>query len=178
MKSVIIVVLAVLAVVSADKTAFIVGGQDATVEDHPYMAAVFNFGLPGCGGAIISTRSVLTAAHCIIINSPFAVAVNVGSSLRNGDNGRRYRVLRIFLHPEYNTTTLSNDVAILRTLTSIVFGPTVQPLALGSAFVPPFQIATLTGWGLTGDVRISLLLHEIVTLFNYIISLVSIMGSP
>lgn len=159
MKSVLVVVLAVLAVVAADKTAFIVGGQDATVEDHPYMAAVFNFGLPSCGGAIISTRSVLTAAHCVIINSPLIVSVNVGSSLRNGDNGRRYRVLRIFLHPEYNSTYITNDIAILRTLTSIVFGPTVQPLAIGSAFVPPFQMATVTGWGLTGDVRICLIIY-------------------
>lgn len=159
MKSVLIVVLAVLAVVSADKTAFIVGGQDATVQDHPYMAAVFNFGLPSCGGSIISTRSVLTAAHCIIINNPILVSVNVGSSLRNGDGGTRFRVLRVSLHPQYNATTIANDIAILRTLTSIVFGPTIQPIALGSAFVPPFQIATLTGWGLTGDARIHLIIY-------------------
>ncbi|CAO1422979.1 unnamed protein product [Diamesa serratosioi] len=151
MKSVLVIVLAVLAVVSAEKTAFIVGGQDATVEDHPYMAAVLNLGLPGCGGAIISTRSVLTAAHCILINSPLLVSVSVGSSRRNGDGGTRYRVVRILIHPEYNLTTITNDVAVLRTLFSITFGPLVQPIALGSAFVPPFQMATVTGWGLTGD---------------------------
>lgn len=178
MKLVIIVVFAVLAVVSAEKTAFIVGGQDATVEDHPYMAAVLNLGLPGCGGSIISTRSVLTAAHCILINSPLLVSVSVGSSRRNGDGGTRHRVLRIFLHPQYNLTTITNDVAILRTLTSITFGPTVQPIALGSTFVPPFQIATVTGWGLTGDVReylfILLQTAVIIQSFN---SIVCIMGS-
>lgn len=159
MKSVLIVVLAVLAVVSAEKTAFIVGGQDANIEDHPYMAAIFNFGLKSCGGSIINTRHVLTAAHCIIVNTPLLVSVNVGSSSRNGDGGRRHRVLRINLHPQYNETTITNDIAILRTLTSITYGPTVQPLALGGEFVPPFQIATITGWGLTGDVRIYLMTH-------------------
>lgn len=154
MKLVLIVVLAVLAVATANKTPFIVGGQDANIVDHPYMAAVFNFGVASCGGCIITTRNVLTAAHCIIVNSPILVSVNVGSSLRNGDGGRRHRVLRIFSHPEYNVTTIVNDIAILRTLTTIVYGETVQPIALGETFVPPFQIATVTGWGLTGDVRI------------------------
>jgi secreted trypsin-like serine protease len=39
---------------------FIVGGENATVADYPYMAGVLNFGLPSCGGSIITARSVLT----------------------------------------------------------------------------------------------------------------------
>lgn len=39
---------------------FIVGGEDALVRDHPYMAGVLNFNIPTCGGTIIAPRSILT----------------------------------------------------------------------------------------------------------------------
>jgi secreted trypsin-like serine protease len=39
---------------------FIVGGEYADISDYPYMAGVLNFGLPSCGGSIITARSVLT----------------------------------------------------------------------------------------------------------------------
>jgi secreted trypsin-like serine protease len=42
---------------------FIVGGEDAHVADYPYMAGVLNFGLPSCGGSIITARSVLTVKN-------------------------------------------------------------------------------------------------------------------
>lgn len=43
-----------------DVSSFIVGGVDATVAEHPYMAGIFNFGLHSCGGSILSASNVLT----------------------------------------------------------------------------------------------------------------------
>lgn len=43
-----------------DNSAFIVRGEDATIEQYPYMAIIFNQGRFTCTGAIISPRSVLT----------------------------------------------------------------------------------------------------------------------
>lgn len=40
----------------------VVNGEDANIEDHPYMANVFTLGLPTCGGAILTSRSVLTVS--------------------------------------------------------------------------------------------------------------------
>jgi secreted trypsin-like serine protease len=45
---------------SEENSNFIVGGENALVSDYPYMAGVLNFGLPSCGGSIITARSVLT----------------------------------------------------------------------------------------------------------------------
>jgi secreted trypsin-like serine protease len=39
---------------------FIVNGEDASVQDHPYMAKVWVATFPMCGSAILNTRSVLT----------------------------------------------------------------------------------------------------------------------
>lgn len=44
----------------------IVGGTDADVGEHTWHAAVALNGLFFCGGALISDRLVITAAHCVM----------------------------------------------------------------------------------------------------------------
>ena len=156
------IVTFVVAVISAQESSslksFIVGGSDAEIEDYPYMAGVLNFGLPSCGGAIINSRSVLTAAHCFLINSAASISVFAGSSGRRGQGGRTYRALRLIIHPEYLYTEdlesfqMKNDVAVIRTLTRIQFSNLVQPINLGANFVSPGTQVVLAGWGLTGNV--------------------------
>jgi hypothetical protein len=41
---------------------FVVNGEDASIRDHPYMAKVWNLRFPSCGGAILTSRSVLTVS--------------------------------------------------------------------------------------------------------------------
>jgi secreted trypsin-like serine protease len=41
-------------------SSFIIGGENATVEEYPFMAGVHYRGDHICGGAIITSRSVLT----------------------------------------------------------------------------------------------------------------------
>lgn len=48
---------------SEEISSAIIGGSDATIEEFPYMAGIFNLGLFNCGGAIISARSVLTVCE-------------------------------------------------------------------------------------------------------------------
>lgn len=157
MKSVLALLAVIVAAASAseDLSSFIVNGEDASIHQYPYMAGVFNFGWPSCGGSIISARSVLTAAHCILVPGPF-VSVSVGGSRRWGQDGTRYRSLRVITHPDYRYVEepfeLENDVAVIRTLRGIEFGPTVQIIPLGVSQVPAGQVITATGWGLMGDV--------------------------
>lgn len=49
---------------SADQNVdrFVVNGEDALIQDHPYMAKVWNLNYPTCGGAILSPRNVLTVS--------------------------------------------------------------------------------------------------------------------
>lgn len=78
--------------------------------------------------------------------------------MRRGAGGETYLALRVIMHPEYeyieDPFSLQNDVAIIRTIRQIEFGPTVQPVRLSFANVGIGAQTTLTGWGLKGDVRL------------------------
>lgn len=49
-------------VVSADQEVggLVINGEDANIRDHPYMTKVWTLMYPTCGGAILTSRSVLT----------------------------------------------------------------------------------------------------------------------
>lgn len=47
-------------------SSFIVGGVNATIAEHPYMAGIFNFGIHSCGGSILSASNVLTVKKIAI----------------------------------------------------------------------------------------------------------------
>jgi hypothetical protein len=98
---------------------------------------------------LVSLHVTPQAAHCLImrVSRPFAVTVVVGSSYRSGEGGQRHSALRLFLHPQYNTNTLQNDVAVIRTASRIVFGDLVQPIPLSNEFADSGLEGTFTGWG-------------------------------
>ena len=50
---------------------FIVGGNDANIQDYPYQVALLSITSWGgsyayCGGSIINEYWILTAAHCVV----------------------------------------------------------------------------------------------------------------
>jgi hypothetical protein len=149
----------------------IVNGENARIEDHPYMVNVASTGLSYCGGAIITQRSVVTvsthkihpqppleclfsqAAHCLlgVLSRPFLVAAIVGSSYRDGRGGTTYRALRLFSHPDFVYPPYVNDVAVIRTVTAIQFGLNVQPIFLaGAEHIGVNVPGVFTGYGVSG----------------------------
>lgn len=89
------------------------------------------------------------AAHCLDarISRPALVSVVVGSSHRRGEDGQRHSALRLFIHPEYMQTSLVNDVAVIRTISRIVFTDLVQPIQLRVAEVEVGTEGIFVGWG-------------------------------
>lgn len=43
-----------------DFSSSVINGEDASIEDHPYMAKVYTLFIPTCGSAILNSRNVLT----------------------------------------------------------------------------------------------------------------------
>jgi len=137
----------------------IVGGTLATKNALPWQ---IHLGYKGgwfgstqwiCGGTIISSKWVLTAAHCIVTTSPSSFIVRVGqtdSSIQEA-SAKNYNVKRIIKHPSYNANTINNDVALLEIDGTIAFTDSVKAACLPAANsdCAPNSEGIASGWGET-----------------------------
>ncbi len=152
---------------------YIVGGTVVPNESrYPFMASVtidvngtgtFNH---ACGGSLIADRWVVTAAHCL--NNSFGNPISptrVGVLLGDTDLVRRDGVFvpanRLILHPDFESSSLSNDIALIELLT-----PYSAPLAVLPATNSPVPVleesGVALGWGaLRESGRPSTLLREV-----------------
>lgn len=103
-----------------------------------------------CGGALISDRHVLSAGHCLYKhrNGPDNVYISLGIYNRI-DEGVRRNIKRITIHPEFNLTSLHNDLSIITTYNKIHFNDQIQPIALPQTDHPQNGNlkAVAMGWG-------------------------------
>ncbi|XP_045451930.1 chymotrypsin-2-like [Melitaea cinxia] len=135
-----------------DSSARIVGGSPA---GHvPYMVALttgaFVRGLL-CGGSLVTSRHILTAAHCI---DAAISGNNLVSSLRGHVNtnryasgGTSYSVSRHIIHESYNSITYKNDIGFLVTSSNVALSNSVSLVALNFDFIGAGVGTSVTGWG-------------------------------
>nr|XP_019535913.2 trypsin-7-like [Aedes albopictus] len=131
----------------------IVGGYVDTIRNVPYTVSLqLIYEGHFCGGSLISSDWVVTAAHCVHGRSPSALTVRVGSSYR--DSGGVLRDVRQIIVPEqYNpTASFDFDVALLNLMQRVSSSyETVDFIRMYEASFPtPKGMKCLTsGWGAT-----------------------------
>ncbi|WP_275466658.1 serine protease [Streptomyces noursei] len=130
----------------------IVGGGNADVRDVPWQVSLRNRGGHICGGSIVRSDAVVTAAHCTVGAPPGSLSVRAGSAAR-GSGGQVVRVARVLRHPKYDAATIDYDVAVLVLASPLRFGDGVRAVPLVPAGSEPSAgtPATVTGWGATRD---------------------------
>lgn len=132
-----------------DNGSRIVGGQDTTINKHPHQVALLKGGGLICGGSIIKSNRILTAAHCVDnIRQPSQLSVRAGST--NHKNGGQIVVVeKIIIHPQYDKKKVNNDIAILVLKGSLKLGATVVLMRLPNQGeqVPDGAKGIVTGWG-------------------------------
>lgn len=127
----------------------IVGGEQAEPGQFPYQVSLrdsvftdFHF----CGGAIIESNWILTAAHCVVWDDPEDMLVVVGAQ-RTSEGGRFYNVSEIHAHGNFSFSTLADDIALLRLNETIEYDELVQPIPFSEEFVGAGEPALASGWG-------------------------------
>ncbi|XP_014240952.1 serine proteinase stubble [Cimex lectularius] len=111
----------VCGVKGTERNGRVVGGEDAGPSEWCWQVALINsLNQYLCGGALIGTQWVLTAAHCVtnIVRSGDAIYVRVGDddlTRKYGSAGAQtLRVATTYIHHNHNSQTLDNDIALLK----------------------------------------------------------------
>jgi trypsin/hemolysin type calcium-binding protein len=94
----------------------IVGGVVAPQGAYPWFTSIqTQSGFAFCGGTLVSSRWVLTAAHCVDTSAPASLRLVIGSNrLSQPGQGEVRGVTQILVHPSWNPGNMNNDVALLR----------------------------------------------------------------
>ncbi len=129
----------------------IVGGNETTIEEISWIVALRVLGSLRCGGSIISTTRVLTAAHCTAGYSASFMEIRAGSTY-HGSGGHTRPISRYVNHPFYNSNTLKNDLSILHFVNALDINlPSISIIALPYSPVsaPVGSLTLISGWGAT-----------------------------
>ncbi|XP_054737942.1 transmembrane protease serine 9-like [Anastrepha obliqua] len=125
----------------------IVGGKATTIEEHPYQVSLSTkLGGHFCGGSLISENIVVTAAHCLQSFKASSIRIRAGST-NNKKGGELVKVAAVKYHPNYNASTIENDVGILKLATAIQKTESVGYIELAQTSPATGISAVVTGWG-------------------------------
>ncbi|KAK1806624.1 hypothetical protein P4O66_005127, partial [Electrophorus voltai] len=109
----------------------IVGGFLAMEDQWGWQASLQWRGQHVCGGAIITPRWIITAAHCFVgfnmmIESDWKAVIDtlIASDVTHG---KRYDTLQIYPHPQFSMDTNDYDLGLLLTQTKMSMEGPVSP---------------------------------------------------
>ena len=108
---------------------YIVGGHEVRANSAPFIASLHLGDRHFCGGSLVTSRHVITAAHCVAPLSDFKIRtrlrVRLGKHDRteNSEPGEQVRrVVRVVRHPGFKPAPhFWNDIAVLTLDTEVPF---------------------------------------------------------
>ncbi|KAI4586424.1 hypothetical protein MJG53_004211 [Ovis ammon polii x Ovis aries] len=130
----------------------IAGGVEACPHCWPWQVGLRFLGNHHCGGAIINSIWILTAAHCVHSkNNPLFWTIVAGDhdrTLKESTEQVR-RAKHIVMHEDFDTLSYDSDIALIQLSSALEFNSVVRPICLPHSLEPLFssEICVVTGWG-------------------------------
>ena len=139
------------------RTSKVVGGNETYDGEFPWTVSVRRNDHHHCGGVIVASRWILTAAHCVQSRVPSSFIIRIGEfDLHRPDyHTTDYSVEKIVIHENYSgliKSSLSNingaDIALIKTKRNIIMNEHAWPVCFPSVdHTYSGQEAIVVGWG-------------------------------
>ncbi|KAL7867201.1 hypothetical protein AOLI_G00150150 [Acnodon oligacanthus] len=139
---------------SASVNVAIINGTEVKPHSRPYMVSIQKYGSHTCGGFLVSTQFVMTAAHCWNRREKLT-AVLSAHDLSNKAGAVQMEVASYHPHPLYSSVTMDYDILLLKLREAVTVGQTISPISIpqSNQDVPANTICIAVGWGKTGTFR-------------------------
>ncbi|ETE72753.1 NADH-cytochrome b5 reductase 2, partial [Ophiophagus hannah] len=131
----------------------IVGGEEAVPYSWPWQASLQILDEYICGGAVLTRTWIVTAAHCLKKEGKYQDlwrVVVATHDLKEQDQSSQKRLVKQYIaHPDFNTSTLDSDIALVELTEPLEFNHYVHPVCLPEQDekIEPSRICVITGWG-------------------------------
>lgn len=133
----------------------IVGGSSASLNNFPWQVSLWTKNRHTCGGSIISSNWILTAAHC---TEPYPAPENwtvyAGATFLSemeevANLTKLLSVTDVVSHPEFDRTTYDNDVALMRMEYHLTMNDHICPICLPDSeeVITAGEECLISGWG-------------------------------
>nr|XP_048309838.1 mannan-binding lectin serine protease 1 isoform X3 [Myodes glareolus] len=142
----------------------IFNGRPAQKGTTPWIAMLSHLnGQPFCGGSLLGTNWVLTAAHCLhhsldpedptlhssdlLSPSDFKIVMGKHWRRRSDEDEQHLSVRHVVLHPSYNPSTFENDLGLVELSESPRLNEFVMPICLPEHPSTEGTMVIVSGWG-------------------------------
>ncbi|XP_029012462.1 elastase 2 [Betta splendens] len=132
----------------------VVGGEDVRQHSWPWQVSLqyqsgSNF-YHTCGGTLISSQWVLTAAHCISKGRTYRVYLGKHRLNENNEPGSiGVSPSKIIVHEKWDSYNIRNDIALIKLSNTVQFTDAIMPACLPTSgqILPNNTPTYVTGWG-------------------------------